>query len=78
MHLSEPITKQECIPVGCVPSAAVSRLLGGVCLPEGGGVCLVCPGVGGCLADTPPRTEFLTHACENITSLPFCNFVCVR
>ena len=31
--------EQECIPVGCVPSAAVATLLGGgVCL--GGGICL--------------------------------------
>ena len=44
--------KQECIPVGCVPSAAVAVCWGGVCL--GGGVCPgvsaqggVCPG--GCL-----------------------------
>ena len=29
--------KQECIPVGCVPSAAVA-VPGGVCL---GGVCLI-------------------------------------
>ena len=38
------MTKQECIPVGCVPSAtvAVSRVRGG-----GGGVCVSAPG--GCL-----------------------------
>ena len=45
---------QECVPVGCVPSAAVA-----VCL--GGG------GVSACGVYTSPRTEFLTHACENIT-----------
>ena len=86
MHLSKPITKQECIPEGCVPSAGVavcqregvSACQGsvsargclparGVCLPEGGGVCLVFPrGVSG---RHPPWTEFLTHACENITFL---------
>ena len=68
------MTKQECIPVGCVPSTAVAVYWGGGCL-RGGGVCL-----GGCLpagvsACGPGRgvsarclwTEFLTHACENIT-----------
>ena len=55
------IIEQECIPVGCVPSA--------VC-PDGG----VVSAHGGY---TPPSlwTEFLTHACENIT---LCNFVCGR
>ena len=69
-HLN-PFDKQECIPVGCVPSAAVAVCWGD--LPARGGemsargvlpargVCLVCPG--GC----PLCTEFLTHACENIT-----------
>ena len=34
------ISKQECIPVGCVPSAAVAFSgVGRGCLPEGG-VCL--------------------------------------
>ena len=79
--------QQECIPVGCVPSAAVA--VGGVCLP--GGCITACTGRGvsapvhagiqrgvsakGCLPQctlgyTPPTplwTEFLTHACENIT-----------
>ena len=84
-------TKQECIPVGCVPSASVAILgggegcLSGGCLPRGvrpgsvyPGWCLprglsvqgdVCPR--GCLSrgvsTPPPLTEFLTHACENIT-----------
>ena len=44
--------KQECIPVACVPPAAVA--VGGVSTRHPPG------------AD-PPRTEFLTHACENIT-----------
>ena len=87
-------SKQECIPVGCVPSVAVVIGGGGgsargvcrvcVCVSRGvsaqEGVCVqgrcvcprggVCPGQvclpGGC---TPPPlwTEFLTHACENIT-----------
>ena len=60
--------KQECIPVGCVLSAAVAVCLGGVC-QEG-----ICPS--GCLpmggrvargVRLPPWTEFLTDACENIT-----------
>ena len=42
------LTKQECIPVGCVPSAAMA-VFGGVSLPRGvsarGGVC----SRGGCL-----------------------------
>ena len=46
------IFKQECIPVGCVPSAAMAVLEGclpGRCLPRG-------VSVWGCLlADTPPR-----------------------
>ena len=70
---------QECIPVGCRGGGGVC--LGGVCpgrgcLPRGrvsargclaGDVCLG----GGCLprggVHLPPWTEFLTHACENIT-----------
>ena len=75
--------ERECIPVGCVSSAAVA-MSGGGCLPKGvpawggclgGGACL-----GGCLPGggvlsrggrvyTSPHlwTEFLTHACVNIT-----------
>ena len=78
----QTFVEQECIPVGCVASAAVAVCWGGVsawqggCLPaRGRGACLVCPGRGrylpslsrGCLADTPPLwTEFLIHTCENI------------
>ena len=123
--LRDEISKQECIPVGCVPPAhwPYPIVSWGGCLPKGG----VCPGdvyLGGCLPkgcvylegvpcdlshqafdvtcmlsllqlrlksnaaayivlvmwpdkecwDTPPFpspptmwTEFLTHACENIT-----------
>ena len=47
--------KQECIPVGCVPSAAVAGGQGDVSAQ-------------GVSARHPPLwTEFLTHACENIT-----------
>ena len=63
-HLN-PFDKQECIPVGCVPSAAVAVCWGGICLP-GGSACqggLPSLSGGGC----PLWTEFLTHACENIT-----------
>ena len=50
-HLFNCSTEQECIPVGCIPSAAVAICWGG-CLPRGlsarGGVCPggggVCPG----------------------------------
>ena len=60
---AEKRKNQECIPVGCVPSAAVAICWGDVCP---GGVCLVCP-------DIPMWTEFLTHASENIT-LPQTSF----
>ena len=73
---------QEGIPVGCVLPTSVAILgsclqRGVVCLGDDclGGVCLgvcVCPG--GCippvhcmLGHSPLWTEFLTHACENIT-----------
>ena len=36
-QLLDPLLSQECIPVGCVPSAAVAVCLGGCLLP---GVCL--------------------------------------
>ena len=78
------MTKQECIPVGCIPSAHWLHLVvfggGGGCMP-GDRVCLgvcmpggltcrgrghACQGV--CVPCTPILwTEFLTHACENIT-----------
>ena len=69
---------QDCIPVGCVLSAAVAACLGG------GGVC---PGVsaqgvaaqggvpaqgvsaGGCVYTSSLWTEFLIHTCENINFL---------
>ena len=60
------IRKQECIPVGCVTSAAVAVSWGwgwgrGGCLPGGKGVCLggegaVCPGE----RQTPPNSEAAT------------------
>ena len=75
-------TTGGCLPATgeCLPARGVSASQEGVCLPGGGvsaqeGVCLprgmsACQwGVclpGGCLAD-PPWTEFLTHACGNIT-----------
>ena len=48
--MNKKTLKQECIPVGCVPSAAEAisgggGRAGGVCLPGGGGLC-VCPGGG--------------------------------
>ena len=81
------IKEQECIPVGCVPSAAVVVYWVGGCLPGGmfaqgvsaqRGVCLGegdCGGRG-CLKDSALLwTEFLRHACENIT---FRNYYCGR
>ena len=55
---------QECIPVGCVPSAAVAVSWGGVCrgcVSARGGVCLL-PGV-----HLSPCGQ--TDTCENITFL---------
>ena len=64
--------QQECIPVGCVTSAAVSA---GGGLPGRGGLphsppakCWDTPPVQCMLGYThPPWTKFLTHVCENIT-----------
>ena len=70
-HRIDHIFQQECIPVGCVPSAAVAVCWGGG-LPRGVRPGGICPRGGGgsaqgwCLADTPRWTEFLTHASENI------------
>ena len=68
-----PNNKQECIPVGCVPSATVAVCGGGVYLFPGGvpgprGVYLVpggVPGPGGYLPMYSPRGQ--THRCKNIT-----------
>ena len=75
-------SKQECIPVGCVPSAVVAvcwgGLPGGGCLPGGGGYlprgCLP----GGCItafteADTPPgqnswHTLLTILSCHNFVA----------
>ena len=68
-----------CLPRGMVSAQGVVSahrgggwcLSGGVVSAQGGqvsaqrGVCLVCPG--GCLPSLFLWTEFLTHACENIT-----------
>ena len=50
----EIVVKQECIPVGCVPSAEVAVSGRGcltrvVCLPWGGCVCPGCVCPGGCV-----------------------------
>ena len=62
------IMEQECIPVGCVPSAAVWGV-SAAGLPKGGGSARGClPRGRGCL----PRAVCLprmTDACENITFL---------
>ena len=72
---------QECIPVGCVPSAAVAVSFGrgGGGLPgwsAQGGVCLGVsaqgglPGGRGCLPEPPLPVDGMTDACEDITFLP--------
>ena len=55
------IQKQECIPVGCVPSVAVAVEMG--CLPQ----CMLGYMPSACWDTSRLWTEFLTHACENIT-----------
>ena len=70
---------QVCIPVGCVPSAAVAILscharpspLPCMYLPPCTPLCHTCPPRYTCppTMHTPMWTEFLTHACENITFL---------
>ena len=69
-------SKQECIPVGCIPSAAVAAR--GVCIPActGQGCIPACTGQGGvylggicpkgCLPHTSPVNR-ITDAYENIT-----------
>ena len=82
-HLNRFTISQECIPVGCVPSATVAFsggvCLGGVCpgrcLPrEGGvypgGVCPRCLPRGGCLRgglEYTPPVNRMTDRCKNIT-----------
>ena len=51
--------QQECIPVGCVPSAAVAVSL------SGGGSASVHAGIPTPRDQAPPRGQ--TDACENIT-----------
>ena len=53
--------KQECIRVGCVPSAAV--VFSGGCLPGGG----VSARGGGVAATHTHPVNRITDACENIT-----------
>ena len=50
--------EQECIPVGCVTSAALAICPGGGCLPGG-----VCPNA---CWDTTPMNR-MTDRCKNIT-----------
>ena len=63
--------KQDCIPVGCVPSAAVAMSIP-ACTGQGG----VCPGEGVCPGGVYPSmhwgrhplwTKWLTDRCKNIT-----------
>ena len=66
--------KQECIPVGCVPSAAVAVSapgVGGVCLLRGGLVRGGVPVPGGCACSregvVSPPVNRMTDRCKNIT-----------
>ena len=66
------ISQQECIPVGCVPSAAVTvsgrgGSAQGGCLPKMG----VCPG-GVCQTHSPPPVDRMTDRCK---TLPCRNYV---
>ena len=54
--------EKECIPVGCVPTAAGGG--GGVC--RGVSAQMACLS-GGCLPHTPPPVDRMTDARENIT-----------
>ena len=51
---------------GCLPGSLPrgGDVCPGECMPRGGDVC---PGECIPMGQTPPRTDFLTHACENIT-----------
>ena len=80
------IFKQECIPVGCVPSTAVAISLGGwgVCpggyLPRGcayPGVCFPrrVSGQGGCLPGGSARHPPWTESQTGVRTLPCCNYV---
>ena len=61
--ITVPFSKQESIPVGCVPPAfTCSQCMLGSHPPS---QCM--------LGSQPPRTEGMTHACENIT-LPQTSF----
>ena len=62
LHLLDWFPEQECIPLGCVPSAAV--------VGSGEGcVCLVgcLPRRGVCLGGVHPPVNWITDTCENIT-----------
>ena len=52
-----------CMPRGCACPGGVHAQ--GVCMPRGVHAQGVCMPAG--MLCMPPRTEFLTHACENIT-----------
>ena len=76
MQFSAEILPKECVPVGCISSAAVAICLWGGRSAQGvstrgsaqGGRCLPMGCFPACTeADTPLCTEFLTQVCENIT-----------
>ena len=63
LRLCELIVEQECIPVGCVPSAAVAVFFGGGEVSAGG----VYPGVSAQLGGVCPPLDRMTDRCKNIT-----------
>ena len=58
---SKRFTEQECIPVGCVPSATVAVCSRGWVSARG------CLPVGDVCQTTPPPVNRMTDVCENIT-----------
>ena len=60
------ISHQECIPLGCIPSAVVA--ISGGCLSRGVSAWTCLPRGSVCLGVcTPPPVDRMTDSCENIT-----------
>ena len=68
------ISKQECIPVGCVPVVVYRTGVGGGHYPGRGSPGGLCLGERGSLSGRPPPpVNRMTHRCKNIT-LPQTSF----